>query len=237
MSSAAGTGAPAREVAPPGPPRPGRGPVRALVGWHVGIGELGLRLFLLHLLMVLGILAGGIVLGLAPALAAVHTELRGDERRRRIEAQGEIGEEPPPLWRSFWTSWRAEFVRANLLGGVLAIGWALLLVDRTVLAQTGGAATPWVSGVLVVLTVVLALVTAVVWPLAAHFSDPLPRILVMAPVLLVRRPVITLGTVGVLAVTVMVWQAVPGLAPVFGVLLPCWAVTALCWRTGSLPTA
>ncbi|MGY5764157.1 YesL family protein [Brachybacterium sp. DNPG3] len=226
MSADAGTGT-------------GRSPWTALapaVRLHMGLGELALRLFLLHLLWLAGTLAGGVLLGIGPATAAVHAVLRRDRMDRRLEELDRPVPSRARLGREFWTHWRAGLLPANLLAAVLGAGWAVIAVDRWVLGPGIGAATPWLSGVVVALTVVLALLSAVVWPLQAHFSDPLPRLLRMALVLLLARPLRTLAVAGVLAATIAVWGAVPGLVPVFGIVLPAWAITAIYWRAGVLAT-
>lgn len=233
-------------------PEPGRRRLTAgLVRWHVGLGELGLRLFLLHLLWIVGTLAGAGVLGLFPATAAVHAVLRADQREAALERDGAEPPSRPGLWREFWAAWRAELVRANLLGAGLAALWAVIAADRLVLGARAGAAAagadaagadalavaaPWASGIVVVLTVVLALVSAVIWPVAAHFSDPLPRIWRMSLTLLVARIPLTIALAAVLGASVWLLSSMPGLMPVFGLALPCWAITALIWRSGVLPT-
>lgn len=207
-----------------------------LVRWHVGLGELGLRLFLLHLLWVLGTLAGAVALGLFPATAAVHTVLRRDQTDRVREEEGLAVPRRPGLWTEFWAAWRAELGRANRLGAAILVGWAVLMADRWVLGALDlGPAAPWVSGVVVVLTLVLAAVSVMVWTVAAHFADPLPRLLRMTLTLLIARLPLTISVMAVLAATVWVWQTIPGLAPVFGLVLPCWAVSSLIWRSGVLP--
>ncbi|WP_422114780.1 YesL family protein [Brachybacterium sp. UNK5269] len=207
-----------------------------LVRWHVGLGELGLRLFLLHLLWVLGTLAGAVALGLFPATAAVHTVLRRDQTDRVREEEGLAVARRPGLWTEFWAAWRAELGRANRLGAAILVGWAVLMADRWVLGALDlGPAAPWVSGVVVVLTLVLAAVSVMVWTVAAHFADPLPRLLRMTLTLLIARLPLTISVMAVLAATVWVWQTIPGLAPVFGLVLPCWAVSSLIWRSGVLP--
>ncbi|WP_156954191.1 YesL family protein [Brachybacterium phenoliresistens] len=217
----------------------------------MGLGELGLRLFLLHLLWIAGTLAGLVVAGLFPATAAVHAVLREDQREAARERAGEDTPPRPGLWRAFWSAWRAELGRANRIGAVLVLGWAVIALDRWILtgaigggsstaAHGGGAldlgaAAPWISGVVVALTIVTALLSIVVWPLAAHFDDPLPRIWRMTLSLLVTRLPLTLSIAAVLMASVWVWQSIPGLVPVFGLALPFWAVSMLIWRSGVLP--
>lgn len=208
-----------------------------LVRWHQRLGELALRLFLLHLLWLLGTLTGAVLLGVFPATAALCTVLREDQLDRAVEDAGDLAPSRAGLWARFWTAWRGEFWRAQRLGGALLLAGALLALDRWALTGTQISATigPLASGLVVVLTIVLLLLAAVMWPLAAHFSDPLPRLLRMGLVLLVRRPSITVSLALVLATTVWIAQTVPGLVPVFGLALPVWAITALLWRSGAMP--
>lgn len=244
---------------PPSPPRTvplpslaprsrgsGEPKLSGLVRWHTALGEKVLRLFLLNLLWMLGTLSGAVVLGIFPATAAVHAVLRGDELERAAEADSELGTprngpaatRRPKLWPEFWGAWRSELGRGNRIGFLLLAGWAVIATDRWALTALDlGAAGPWVSGIVVLLTVLLALLTAVIWPLAAHFSDPLPRLTRIALTLLLARPALTLSMAAVLAATAWGWQTLPGLAPVFGIVLPCWALTFLLWRSGVLPRA
>lgn len=217
------------------PPPPGR-LMPSLVRWHVGLGELALRVFWLHLLWIMGSLAGAIVLGLFPATAALHAVLRADQLEHAREAAGADLPHRGRVWTEFWAAWRSEFRRANLLGTGLVLAWAVIVVDRWVLAgQDLGALAPWVSGLVVLLTILLTLVTLTIWPLAAHFVDPLRRILRMTLTLLITRPLVALSIAFTAALTVWIWQTVPGLAPVFGIAFPCWAISRLIWRSGTMP--
>ena len=118
----------------------------------------------------------------------------------------------------------------------MLLGWLLLALDRAVLTGVSlGSIAPLVSGLVVVLTVVLVLLSSVVWPLAAHFDDPVGRLLRMGLVLLLRRPTVALLIAVVLAAAIWVAQTVPGLMPVLGIALPAWAVTTLLWRSGAMP--
>ena len=207
-----------------------------LVRWNLSLGELALRLFLLHLLWLLGVLAGGVVLGLLPATSALCSTLREDQMERAMEERGEFRAVRPRLWIEFWAGWREEFWRAQRLGALLGSAWLLLLLDRTVLTGVQlGALAPLVSGLLVVLTVVLALLSAVALPLFVHFSEPVGRVLRMALVLLVRRPTITIAVAMILVASGWLTQTAPGVVPVFGMSLTAWAITALLWRSGVMP--
>lgn len=202
-----------------------------LVDWHVRLGELALRLFLLNLLWVSGILAGGILLGLFPSTAAAHGVLRRDQMERICEESDQATPPRSSLWREFWSGWRAEFRSANRLGLVLVAVWALLTADRLFLQGGVGVATPWLSGVVVVVTILLGMASLLVWPVAAHFDETTGRILRMTLALSLSRPLLTVFVAMIAITWLWLLQAAPGVCVVFGAALPFWAVSTLSWRS------
>ncbi len=207
----------------------------ALVGWHVRIGELVGRLFVLHLVWLLGVVAGGVILGAAPATMALNAVIRRDLLNQALEAGNLVVAERPGLWREFWRVWRTEFWHAQAIGAVVLAGWEVLGLDRLVLRGGIGEVTPWLSGLVVVLSVLWAAVTLIVWPVAVHFDEPLPRVAKLVVVLALSRPAQSLVALAVAAGWLGLWRASPGLVPVFGVALPAWCVAWLYWHSGVLP--
>jgi uncharacterized membrane protein YesL len=192
-------------------------------------------LFLLNLLWFLGTLVGGVLLGIFPATAAVHDVLRRDQMDRIREDNSDPTPARLRLWQEFWTAWRASFRSANLLGLVLALCWALLAVDRVHVRNGVGTVTPWISGVIIVVTVVLAMATLIVWPIAAHYSDRTGRLVRMTLAMALSRPLLTVFVAMISMTWLWLLQAAPGVCVVFGVALPFWATTALYWRSGVFP--
>lgn len=206
--------------------------MRNVLDWHVRIGDLGRRLLWLQLLWVAHTLLGAVVLGIAPATAAVHAVLRRDQ----MAGEGWPGTaERERLPREFHRAWRRELVPANAVGLPLVAGWAFVLLDHRLLRTTEVAGAGALQVLLWVLTLVLMCVTATVWVLQAHFVEGPFRVLRRALVLVVARPLISLGGAAVLAATACLYYVVPGLAVVFGIMAPAWVTTALVWRSGILP--
>ena len=203
-----------------------------LVGWHVRLGETGLRLFQLHLLWVVGTLAGGVVLGVFPATAAVVAVLRRDA----LHGNDEVDEPRPRLRAEFAAAWKAELWPSNRLGAVLAAAWFLLLWDRHLLGlQFAGAVSGAAAGLLWLVTLVAGVATTLVWSLQAHFTEGVAALLRRALVLAVGRPGVALGHVVVVGAVLCLYYLVPGLVPVLGVALPAWASFGWLWRSGVLP--
>ena len=201
-----------------------------LVGWHTRVGELGLRLLVLHLLWIGWTLRGGIVLGVFPASAAVHAVVRRDAMRG-VEGRGTRA-----VRVEFRDAWRAELVPANVLGYTVSALWAVLLLDRHVLGVVDlGLAGPVLAGLLTLLTVAAFVATAALPALASHYAEGPVRLLRRAAVLVVARPRQALVNALVVGVALGTYYVVPGLVPVFGVALPAWLSFATLWASGLLP--
>ncbi|QGQ19267.1 DUF624 domain-containing protein [Cellulomonas sp. JZ18] len=201
-----------------------------VLGWHTRVGDLGLRLLVLHLLWIAWTLRGGVVLGLLPATAAVQAVVRRDV------LHGTDDPDRGPLRQEFAAAWRRELVPANVLGYVVAGGWAVLLLDRRLLGVADlGVAGPVLAGLLTVLTVVAFAVTAVLPALAAHFDEGPARLLRRALVLVAARPAHALAHTVVVGAVLCLYYLVPGLVPVLGVALPAYLSFTTLWGSGVLP--
>lgn len=178
-------------------------------GWVDTLAFLGL----LNLLILAGTLAGGVVLGVAPALAAAtvvsRTRLRGDTQRAA---------------RVFVRTWISDFGRANLLAapGLLALaltGTSLLLLDGAPAALRVALAV--VAG-LGAVHLLLALT------MDAHYDlrrGDVPR---LAWAFLLRAPGAPLLLAATTALVGVVTAFVPGLLPVVSIGAWAYLCTALC---------
>jgi len=178
-------------------------------GWVDTIAFLGL----LNLLVLAGTLAGGVVLGVAPALAAAttcsRTRLRGDAQR---------------TVRAFARTWASGFGRANLLA---APGLLTLALTGTSLFALDGAPTALrvalgVVGALGAVHLLLALTMDAHYDL--HRRD-VPR---LAWAFLLRFPGAPLLLAATTALVGVVTAFVPGLLPVVSIGVWVHLCTALC---------
>ncbi|WP_432456896.1 YesL family protein [Cellulomonas iranensis] len=176
-------------------------------GWAAGVMT-ALRwvahVLAVQALLVLGTLAGGVVLGLAPALDAGG----------RVLARLPAGDPSPHVWAEFWRAWRAGWRRANVVAAPLAAVGALLAVDAWVVTAADGpvrAALGLGLGIVGAWTlVVLAYLPAVL----RRYCDPAPaawRFLALAPAL---GP----GTALAVLLAAVVWAATCWVAPPVAVL-------------------
>ncbi|MFC8193121.1 YesL family protein [Cellulomonas sp. NPDC057328] len=163
-----------------------------------------------QLLLVLGTLAGGVVLGLVPSLHAAGTLLA------RVAA----GAPSEHLWRDFWTTWRGGWRRLNVLGAPLWAVAVLLWLDAVALGVLTGPARAAAGVGLALAGAWAVVVLAHVPPVARRYTDSPARtwrFLVLAPAL---SPGTSLGVLAAVAVWVLTCAAAPVLVPLAGVTVP-----------------
>lgn len=168
----------------------------------------------LNLMVVLGCLAGGVLLGVGPAL-----------RAGGVVASRMTGEAEP--WRTFWRTWRAEFARTNLL---FAPVWAILVLlwfDGVAVRLLGGGVQIALQAGLV-LVALWCVVLLAYWPrVAARYDRPVGetwRFLAVAPLV---APGTALGVLVVVAATALAVWALPLVAALCGASFPLWATARL----------
>lgn len=179
----------------------------ARVMWAV---RLVTQLVALNLLAVLGALAGAVVLGLAPSLAAAGDLATELAHGRAVER----------LWRTFWARWRGSWRRANLLAVPYAVIGVVLWLDLSAIAMAEGA----VRATLVMLLAIVGsavLVSACFFPLVVtRHTDGLGRswrFLALVPLLV---PATSLAVLVCLAAVAFLYYSLPLVAFLFGCALP-----------------
>ncbi|HEY1093456.1 MAG TPA: DUF624 domain-containing protein [Glycomyces sp.] len=198
-------------VTPGGPSATERAGTR-LERWY-GWADAAMYVGLLNLLVLAFTLAGGVVLGWAPALAAAtacsRTRLRGDSQ---------------PLVRAFATRWRRGFLHANLLAAPSAA--ALTGLGLGLLTTTGESRVLqfglWAAAAVCLAHLVLVLT------MDAHYELRRVQCLRLAWAFLVRFPGAPLLLIATTALAVAVTAFVPGLLPVVAVGAWVHLCTALC---------
>lgn len=172
----------------------------------------GTQLVAVNVLVLLGTLAGGVVLGAYPALGA------GGALLARLTA----GSPSEHVWRDFWSAYRAGFRRLNLLGAPLTVGFVLLGVDASVLAAASpGPTKAALTAGVVALTGYLTVALATLAPVARRYADaPVARTWRFVGVAPLLWPLTSLGVLAALVVLAVTFSHVAVLVPLAGVSLP-----------------
>lgn len=172
------------------------------------------RLVEVNLLVIVGALAGGVVLGLGPALKAGSAVLHDPSLSMEV-------------WRGFWREWRTEWRRSNRLFAPFWLVGGLLAADSAVVGQVTGTLH---AAMLAGLTLAGAWTAVVLawWPrIALRYDDAAPavwRYLLLTPLMAPGSAVAILVTI---TATIAATLGVPVAALAAGLSFPLWATGKL----------
>lgn len=161
-------------------------------------------------------LAGGVVLGTAPASVAA-----AELTRRRLRGDG-FAAVP-----AFAAAWRREFVRANLVVGPVHLLLGLLAVVCLGRFGPGAVGGAWATAALIALAVT-GVCAALIVPLYVHYELPVAGYLRMTVRWMLGNPAHVVLLIVVAAIIAVASGLLPGVIPFF--TLGAWITvsTALC---------
>lgn len=183
--------------------------MKELGGKYVRLGEWCLNLFLLNCLWFIFSLVGVFFLGIFPATVALFAVLR----KLTMESEEEVR-----IFHLFWTTYKSEFIRGNMLGYVWSIIGIMLLVDLRVLNQVE--ITPLHQALTIALYFLLAFylfISLYLFPIYVHYNLRFLEYYKYAFVLVIGRPLKTILLFISVILILFLFSRIPGLIPVFGV--------------------
>lgn len=161
-----------------------------------------IRMLYVNLLWVLFNLFGLVVLGAMPSTAAMFAVVR----------KWVLGEKDIPIFRTFWESFRKEFIKANLLGYLLAAIGYVMYLDLQFLRQQEGFFYQVLSYCILGLFFLYIIVLLYVFPLFSHFEMKTVQYLKWAFIVGLTHPILTIMmAASVAAVYCITSMIIPGL--------------------------
>ncbi len=172
------------------------------------------RLAALNVLWLLGVLAGLVLFGLAPATAALYSVLRAY-----------VLDRSPRLWHDYWAAWRA-----SLRSSQVVLGLPILTVWVVVFYLLLSRSTPFAVGMAVLAAGFLA--TLLQLPaVVAHVDLPVVRSWQVAAEVAWRRPLVTVAVAAlVVGLAVGGWLTTPAAVALFFPALPALIATVTVQR-------
>lgn len=193
---------------------------RGWAGALIRAGEWGLRLAYLNLLWILFALFGAGILGMFPATSAVFSVIR----------KWLMDGEEFPVFRTFWSFYRADWLRMNALMLVYLVMGLGIILDFRLVQGWENVLQPWVILFLIFAFSVYLLSLIHLFPLYVHYRMKLFEYILQSFLITLYRPLgsVLTGSAVLLICTVMMW--LPGTLLVFAVSLPAVVVMALSFR-------
>lgn len=116
-------------------------------------------IWLIHTILGLGIF------GWAPATAALFSVLR----------QEKLDQRDVPKWRTFFTSYKREFVKANIIGFLVVGGGGAILFSFNTLLYMGFGLRLLFGTLLVILFIMYLLTSIYIFPVLVHYNTSLMK--------------------------------------------------------------
>lgn len=186
---------------------------RTALGTLYDITDLLFWLAVVNLCLIVFTLAGGIIFGFAPALVAMVS-------LARTRVRGETF----PIIRTFASTWRKEFVKANAVLAPLGVAAALIGLNLLYFVPRDHALV-WPLWIGLGIVVVLTAFTSTMY---AHYELPTSRYLLTAGRFMVHHLAGAVLIVVVTGLVIVVVRFIPGLLPVLAPSTWAYLVTALC---------
>jgi uncharacterized membrane protein YesL len=161
----------------------------------------------MNILWVLFTLLGGVVFGIIPSTVAMFA----------IARKTAMGEEDIPVFKTFWGTYRSEFLRSNLLGLILTGIGLVWYFDLHFFRQFEGSIYTIMNYAMMMLGMVFFILLIYVFPVYVHYDLKLYQYLTYALKIGFLRPAsVVFMFVGTLC-TYYFLIYLPGLIPLFGI--------------------
>ncbi|WP_117170016.1 YesL family protein [Paraliobacillus sediminis] len=164
------------------------------------------RMAFLNMLWLIFSALGLVVIGFFPALVATFTIVR----------KWLVGEVDIPVFKTFWQTYKKEFIRSNILGYVLTIFGVILYVDILIFNASSNTLINLLSIPLVIVTMVYLLTLFYIFPTFVHYEMKLVQVIKNAFLVMILNPfptiIMLLGTIGIIFVSLTFQALVPVLS-------------------------
>ncbi|WP_085522959.1 YesL family protein [Tuberibacillus sp. Marseille-P3662] len=165
-----------------------------------------MRLAIVNLLWMGFTFLGLILFGFAPATTALFAVIR----------KWVMGHDDVPIFKTFWSNYRSEFVRANILGLIFLIVGYILYVDFRFSEDFEGALQPVLLVGIMLVGIVYLLTLMYLFPVLVHFDlKSIKQYIKNALLIGISQLPSTLLMISGALLTYMIFRMVPGMLVFF----------------------
>lgn len=134
--------------------------MKGFVGGYYSFAIWITRLAYLNILWILFTVLGLVVFGLAPATTAMFS----------ITRKWVLGESEVPMFKTFWETYKKEFLRSNAIGIILFVVIYLLSIEFQILRSVEGASYFIASYAVLAMLLILSILILYLFPIFVHFK-------------------------------------------------------------------
>jgi uncharacterized membrane protein YesL len=177
-------------------------------GWMNGlysISEWVMRLAYVNILWMIFSLLGLVILGFFPATVAMFAVVRKWVRK----------EMDVPVFKLFWTTYKAEFLKSNLLGLIIGFAGVVMYFNFTIIEATVIPAFKWLYIPYIIITVLYLFTLLYIFPVFVHFNIKLKEVVKNAFILMTVNPLVTFSKAVLTGVLCFLFLKFPGVIPFF----------------------
>jgi uncharacterized membrane protein YesL len=151
-------------------------------------------------------LVGLIVLGFFPATISMFAVIR-----KWIMGEGDI-----PIFRTFWTTYKSEFLRSNGLGLLVASVSGLIVLDLVFMKNLGNGFTNAIQFPLYMFMFAVVMTMFYLFPVYVHYELKLIQMIKNSFFMMLINPLENLVMIAGIASLIFVVKFIPGLGFFFG---------------------
>jgi uncharacterized membrane protein YesL len=181
------------------------------------ITEMITEFVMLNVMWFAGCILGGVIFGWAPSTVALLTVIRNKIMKK--EYYGVV--------RSFWATYKKEFVKSNMLGVVCMLFLIIVSINKINFDLQPEGIFAILSAMSTVVRVVICGIILYMFPLYVHYNMSLKEYFIRALNLLVVKPFVTICIILWTFLAYVIIIRIPGLIAIFGVSVYFYGIMAI----------
>ncbi|WNS79001.1 YesL family protein [Domibacillus sp. DTU_2020_1001157_1_SI_ALB_TIR_016] len=164
-------------------------------------------------------LIGLVVLGFFPATISMFTIIR----------KWLMGDTDIPIFRTFWTTYKSEFIRSNGLGLLVVAIAGLIVLDLVFMKNSGNSFISVVQIPLYIIMFAAVMTMFYLFPVYVHYELKLAQIIKNSFLMMLINPLENLTMIAGIVAVFFVVKVIPGLGFFFGGSLTAAIIMAACY--------
>jgi uncharacterized membrane protein YesL len=197
--------------------------LNGLMGVLYRFAEWIMRLAYANLLWILFTLTGLVLFGFFPSTIGLFAVVRKWVR----------GEHDIPVFKTYWNTFRTEFVKGNILGFILSLIGCMIYIDLKFFQLQHGIPFLFLSYLFIALFFVYFLTLAYFFPVFVHYDLSMFQYIKQSFFIMISQPFGTIVMVAGMLVVYYIMLFIPGLIPFFAASLFAYVVTWIASRVFS----